>query len=333
LGDRVSPLAISRVTTGDGRTVVAPTAERKNVLRPDVAFIMDDMLKDVINRGTASDAKAWGIKNVAGKTGFAGKTGTSRDGWFAGFTPDLVCVVYVGFDDGDDLGMKGSDSAMPIWADFMRSALGQHPEWNGDWQMPASVRRAEIDTRNGALVRELSNAEADSIQTEQAVLSNHNANANVQIQAEDPIPPGNTMNIPEIADTPDIFVTDVPAEFRRVEYFISGTVPNKALLPPPGEENLNENITSGTAQATPIPTATTPSTDGQNPPQNQENNRQPYSERSNDIEPDFEPTVTVMVCPLTGMRAKANCPNKEWKTFKEGEQPKEFCTFHINPPK
>ena len=113
-------MAINRVTTGDGKTVVAPVAEKKNVLRPDVAYIMNDIMKDVINKGTAAEAQAWGFKNVAGKTGFAGKTGTSRDGWFAGFTPNLVCVVYVGFDDGDDLGMKGSDSAMPIWADFMR---------------------------------------------------------------------------------------------------------------------------------------------------------------------------------------------------------------------
>ncbi len=330
LGDRVSPIAISRVTTGDGRTVVAPTAERKNVLRPDVAFIMDDMLKDVINRGTASDAKAWGIKNVAGKTGFAGKTGTSRDGWFAGFTPDLVCVVYVGFDDGDDLGMKGSDSALPIWADFMREALSQHPEWNGDWQMPSSVRRAEIDTRSGALIRELSNAEADTIQTEQTALSNNNANANSQIQTENSIAPGNT-NALEITDAPNIFVTDVPAEFRRVEYFISGTVPNKALLPS-GEESLDES-TSVTVQATPIPTAT-PSTTPENPPQNQRNIPPPYTEERNyDSEPDFEQTVTVMICPLTGMRATVNCPNKEWKTFKKGDEPKHSCTFHVNPSK
>ncbi len=91
-----------------------------------------------------------GIYNVPGKTAFAGKTGTSRDGWFAGFTPELVCVVYVGFDNGDDLDMKGADSAMPIWADFMQEALREHPEWNGDWAMPAGVRKAEIDIRDGA---------------------------------------------------------------------------------------------------------------------------------------------------------------------------------------
>ncbi len=312
LGDKVSPLAISRVTTGDGRTVVAPVTERKNVLNPAVAYIMDDMLKDVINKGTAADAKAWGFRNVAGKTAFAGKTGTSRDGWFAGFTPDLVTVVYVGFDDGDDLGMKGSDSALPIWADFMREALNQHPEWNGDWQMPDSIRKGEIDTRNGALIRELSNAEADSVTAQQAALKNA-VNSNSQV-------------LPENSPEPNIYVTEVPPEFRRVELFIIGTLPNKTLLPPV-EENL-ENM-SGTVQATPT---ATPFMTWEESQQNQKSSA-PYPEPKDDAEIDFERTVTVMVCPVTGMRATSNCPNKQPKTFKEGEEPKDFCTFHVYPPK
>src|SRR6185369_12098735 len=170
LGDRVSPLPITQVTTGEGRVVASPTAEKKSIVRPDVAYIMDDIMKDVINRGTAAQAQGWGFKNLPGKTGFAGKTGTSRDGWFAGFTPELVVVVYVGFDDNDDLGMKGSDSAMPIWADFMKEALALHPEWNGDWQMPANVRKAEIDSRNGKLIRELTNEEAETVQAQQAAI-------------------------------------------------------------------------------------------------------------------------------------------------------------------
>jgi len=315
LGDKVSPLAISRITTGDGRTVVAPTAEKKNVIRPDVAYIMDDIMKDVINKGTAVDAKAWGFKNVPGKTGFAGKTGTSRDGWFAGFTPELVCVVYVGFDDGDDLGMKGSDSALPIWGDFMREALNEHPEWNGDWQMPASVRKGEIDTRNGTLIRELTNAEADSVQAQQTALKN-TANTNSQV-------------MPVNADEAKIYVSEVPPEFRRIELFIGGTMPNKVLLPT-GEENFDANL-QGTVQATPQTTAT-PFTTWQDAQQDQRNS-QPYPQQKNDSEPDFERTITVMFCPVTGMRATANCPTKQPKTFKEGEEPKDFCTFHVNPPR
>ncbi len=145
-GTRTTPVAISRVTTGKGETIAAPTAQHNEVLRPDVSYVMTSMLKDVVNRGTAAKVRARGFKaNVAGKTG------TSRDGWFAGYTPNLVCVVYVGFDDGSQLGLTGADSALPIWADFMTAALGAHPEWNGDWQMPENIQQAAIDTRTGQL--------------------------------------------------------------------------------------------------------------------------------------------------------------------------------------
>jgi penicillin-binding protein 1B len=103
-------------------------------------------MKDVVNRGTAAKVRARGLRaNVAGKTG------TSRDGWFAGFTPNLVCVVYVGFDDGSDLGMTGGDSALPIWTDFMTAALSSHPEWGGEWQEPPDIEHAQIDPRTGML--------------------------------------------------------------------------------------------------------------------------------------------------------------------------------------
>jgi membrane peptidoglycan carboxypeptidase len=115
-------------------------------MRPEVAYIMTSFMKDVVNRGTAARLRARGFKaNVAGKTG------TSRDGWFAGYTPHLVCAVYVGFDDGSPLGLTGADSALPIWSDFMSAALAQHPEWQGEWQTPAGVEQAEIDPRTGLL--------------------------------------------------------------------------------------------------------------------------------------------------------------------------------------
>jgi penicillin-binding protein 1B len=145
-GRRTGPLAINRVTSGSGATVAAPTAERGEVMRPEVAYIMTSMMKDVVNRGTAAKLRARGFRaNVAGKTG------TSRDGWFAGYTPNLVCVVYVGFDDGSELGLTGADSALPIWSDFMTAALNSHPEWGGDWEMPSGVEQAEIDPKTGLL--------------------------------------------------------------------------------------------------------------------------------------------------------------------------------------
>jgi penicillin-binding protein 1B len=144
LGTRVTPVAISRVTTGAGTTIAAPQGQKNEVMRPQVAYIMDSFMKDVVNRGTAAKVRARGLRaNVAGKTG------TSRDGWFAGFTPNLVCVVYVGFDDGSDLGMTGGDSALPIWTDFMTAALAAHPEWGGDWQEPADIEHARHRPAHG----------------------------------------------------------------------------------------------------------------------------------------------------------------------------------------
>lgn len=146
LGTRTSPVAINRITTGNGVTIAAPTPQKSDVMRPDVAYVMTSFLKDVVNRGTAAPVRARGFKgNVAGKTG------TSRDGWFAGYTPNLVCVVWVGFDDGSQLGLTGANSALPIWTDFMSVALGEHPEWQGDWQMPAGIEQVAINPRTGGL--------------------------------------------------------------------------------------------------------------------------------------------------------------------------------------
>ena len=145
-GTRTTPIAITRVTTGNGTTLAQPTAQKNDVLRPDIAYVMTSFMKDVVNRGTGAPIRARGFKyNVAGKTG------TSRDGWFAGYTPDLVCVVWVGFDDGSQLGLTGAASALPIWADFMSAALTTHPDWTGDWQMPEGIQQADIDPTTGAL--------------------------------------------------------------------------------------------------------------------------------------------------------------------------------------
>jgi penicillin-binding protein 1B len=145
LGTRITPIAINRITTGDGTTIAAPTPQKNEVLRPEVAYVMTSFMKDVINRGTASKVRARGLKSV-----LAGKTGTSRDGWFAGYTPNLVCAVWVGFDDGSQLGLTGANSALPIWADFMQVALAEHPEWEGDWEMPAGVEQVEVNPKTGA---------------------------------------------------------------------------------------------------------------------------------------------------------------------------------------
>jgi penicillin-binding protein 1B len=145
LGTRTTPIAINRITTGNGVTIAAPTTQKNEVMRPEVAYVMTSFMKDVVNRGTASKVRGRGLKAV-----LAGKTGTSRDGWFAGYTPNLVCAVWVGFDDGSQLGLTGANSALPIWSDFMQVALAEHPEWDGDWEVPAGLEQVDVNPKTGA---------------------------------------------------------------------------------------------------------------------------------------------------------------------------------------
>jgi len=318
LGDRVLPTPITQVTTGEGETVAAPAPDRKPVVRPEVAYIMDDIMKDVINRGTATAAQNWGLRNVAGKTAFAGKTGTSRDGWFAGFTPELVCVVYVGFDDGDDLGMKGSDSALPIWADFMKEALRLYPEWNGDWAMPANVRKAEIDIRNGSLIREL---DAFGNEASQGSPADAAASPYSEFLPDQPAP---DLNVPE-----------VPSEFRRVELFIAGTIPVRKV--PVTNDQLQYDPETGEPiypRSKPQPTATpidgTWQDDAADDSLRESPARESYRHPGGDARPR---SSTVRVCALTGMRATSNCRDTQSRTFAPGSEPREFCTFHVNPPR
>jgi penicillin-binding protein 1A len=101
-----------------------PLAER--VLDPRIAYNMNSMMKDVIQRGTATRAKRLGRSDIAGKTG---TTNESRDSWFAGFTPDLVTVAWMGMDDNRPLGRGewGGTAALGMWVDFMADALEDVP--------------------------------------------------------------------------------------------------------------------------------------------------------------------------------------------------------------
>ncbi|MDQ5837549.1 MAG: PBP1A family penicillin-binding protein [Acidobacteriota bacterium] len=117
------------------------------VLKPSTAYMLTDILSAVVDHGTARAARG-AIKGVA----VAGKTGTSRDGWFAGFTPNLVCVVWVGFDDGEELNLTGADSALPAWVEFVRRAVELRPDLGGQsFERPASIATVEIDPETGLL--------------------------------------------------------------------------------------------------------------------------------------------------------------------------------------
>ena len=120
-GLKVEPVTITRVADDKDRVLEqhhAPVPER--VVREEAAFLVVDMLRSVINEGTAASARALGFTADA-----AGKTGTTndyRDAWFCGFTPDLLAVVWVGFDDNTPVGLSGTKAALPIWVDFMKAA-------------------------------------------------------------------------------------------------------------------------------------------------------------------------------------------------------------------
>ena len=110
-GKRSLPVSIKRVTTKDGASRFTQSTEMRDVMSPQVAYLLTSMMQDVLDRGTGTRVRQMGFNATA-----AGKTGSSRDGWFAGFTRNLVCVVWVGFDDNADLGLTGGVAAAPIWA-------------------------------------------------------------------------------------------------------------------------------------------------------------------------------------------------------------------------
>lgn len=135
-GKRIRP----QITQAD-----APPGEQ--IIQPGTAFMITDMLEGVIDHGTASAARH-AIKNTA----IAGKTGTSRDGWFVGYTPNLVCAVWIGFDDNKQLGLTGADAALPAWVDFMKAAVDLRPELGGkSFERPDEISMVEVDSETNQL--------------------------------------------------------------------------------------------------------------------------------------------------------------------------------------
>jgi penicillin-binding protein 1B len=132
-------LASVRTPTGDIITDFTPTS--KQLLDPRVAFLTTDMLENTINHGTGAGTRARGFTAPA-----AGKTGTDHDAWFAGYTSNLLCIVWVGNDDYTDIKLQGADAAAPIWAEFMKKAvlLPQYSDTN-EFTPPEGVEMVKID--------------------------------------------------------------------------------------------------------------------------------------------------------------------------------------------
>jgi len=146
-GVRAEPLTLRRVVSPDGYPALTRQPVTTPVLDPRVAYMVTNLMEDVLNRGTGASVRALGFTAPA-----AGKTGTSHDGWFAGFTTQLLCVVWVGFDDNRELGLSGGESAALIWAEFMKHAVTL-PGYDSPqpFAPPAGVLQVSIDPETAAL--------------------------------------------------------------------------------------------------------------------------------------------------------------------------------------
>ncbi len=145
---KLRPLHAIRQINADYKEAAKPAwPAPKDVARPETAFLVSNMMRSVLNEGTAAGARGMGFTPDA-----AGKTGTTnelRDAWFAGYTPELLTVVWVGFDDNTALGLSGAQAALPIWAAFMTRALAGRP--NQPLPQPDDIVFADIDRDNGKL--------------------------------------------------------------------------------------------------------------------------------------------------------------------------------------
>lgn len=155
-GFGIRPYLIDKVTDKDGRVLMQASPQQAGagaprVIDPRNAWLMTNMMQDVVRYGTAARAGRLGRSDLAGKTG---TTNDARDTWFAGYTPDLVAISWMGYDQPRSLGRgeTGSQSALPIWIDFMGPALKGLPQKG--WSMPPGIVAVQIDASTGARLPE-----------------------------------------------------------------------------------------------------------------------------------------------------------------------------------
>ena len=140
-GTHLTPLMVKSVRDAQGNILDDYKADSKVVLDPRVSYVMTTMMEAVINNGTGYPVRARGFQAPA-----AGKTGTSHDAWFAGYTTNLLCIVWVGNDDYTDLKLAGGATAAPIWAEFMKRAakLPQYADMK-NFTAPSGVVEVTLD--------------------------------------------------------------------------------------------------------------------------------------------------------------------------------------------
>jgi penicillin-binding protein 1B len=146
-GRRVKPKVVLSVGEPPVQHVSTDDDPGAQVISPTTSYMITNMLSDVVDHGTARAAR-----NALRSTATAGKTGTSRDGWFVGYTPNLVCAVWIGYDDNQQLGLTGAAAALPAWTDFMKAAVDLKPELGGrNFDCPEGIKFVEIDADFGGI--------------------------------------------------------------------------------------------------------------------------------------------------------------------------------------
>jgi membrane carboxypeptidase/penicillin-binding protein len=135
------------VVTRDGKLLESREVKMKRVAPASVCYVMDDMLEDVLHYGSGAKVRQLGFTRE-----FAGKTGTTsnyRDAWFIGYSPRILSLVWIGFDDGHSVRLAGGDACVPIWTAHMTQIAGLVPDV--DWKRPDDVVTREIDPESGML--------------------------------------------------------------------------------------------------------------------------------------------------------------------------------------
>ncbi|HWW13059.1 MAG TPA: PBP1A family penicillin-binding protein [Candidatus Dormibacteraeota bacterium] len=141
-GVRLSPILVNSVRTEKGDVVANFKTDQRPVLDPRISYVMTNMMEGVINNGLGYTAvRLRGFSLPA-----AGKTGSSHDGWFAGYTTNLLCIVWVGYDDYSELHLTGAQTAAPIWTEFMKKASAL-PQYSGmkEFAQPTGVVDVQLD--------------------------------------------------------------------------------------------------------------------------------------------------------------------------------------------
>ena len=146
-GVHLKPWFLSSVRNANGDIVSDFTPEARQVLDPRVAYLTQTLMQGVIDRGTAAGVRGMGFTAPA-----AGKTGTDHDAWFAGFSSNLICIVWVGNDDYTDIKLQGAQAAAPIWADFMKRAqkMPQYSDMKA-FTTPDGVQTLRVDRATGLI--------------------------------------------------------------------------------------------------------------------------------------------------------------------------------------